>query len=214
MSSSRLPGKMMRDLYGRPLLAQVIERIGAASRVSKIVVATSREESDDPIAEYCRLAGMVCARGPLEDVAGRFAQVISQESASAFIRINGDSPLMDPALIDRAVGYYDQHECDLVTNVMPRTFPKGLSVEVLLAGTFLRACETFTAPAQREHVTLGYYENPAAFRIVSFTSGEDLNALNLTVDTEDDLRRIEDVYASSQGRPGGWREIAALHRSL
>jgi spore coat polysaccharide biosynthesis protein SpsF len=214
MSSRRLPGKMMLDVKNRVLLGRVVDRLVEARKISKVVVATSDHESDQAIADFCGRESILCVRGPLDDVVDRFRRVIEQERAHAFVRINGDSPLIDPVLVDRAIGYFEQAECDLVTNVLPRTFPKGQSVEVLLSETFLRTCPALTSAEQREHVTGIYYEDPSAYRIVSFTSGMDLSRMSLSVDTPEDLSKVEAILERSGNRPAGWRGLASLHRAL
>lgn len=210
MSSHRLPGKMMMDLAGRTVLGRVVDRVSRASTVSSVVVATSEHSSDDPIAEFCLREGMPCFRGPLEDVAERFRRVVDQERAEAFIRVTGDSPLIDPALIDRAVGYFRQGDCDLATNVLVRTYPVGQSVEVLLASVFKDTCRKLTTAEQREHVTKAYYETPSRYRILGFTSGMGLGGMNLSVDTASDFETVKAILERSGNRPAGWRELAAL----
>jgi spore coat polysaccharide biosynthesis protein SpsF len=212
LSSIRLPGKMLMDLCGRPLLGRVVDRLGRAQHVSRIVVATSDASSDEAIARFCAREGIACHRGPLEDVAERFRQAASQAAAPAFVRISGDSPLIDPALVDRAIGYFRQEECDLVTNVLVRSFPKGQSVEVLRTATFARLCDTLADGDHREHVTKAYYQAPAGFRIVSFTSGVDAGTANLSVDTPEDFARVRALLEGCADRPGGWRELLASAR--
>lgn len=205
MSSRRLPGKMLRDIAGRTLLQHVVDRVGAATSVSRVVVATSAEKDDDGIAEYCAAHSIACRRGPLDDVAERFRQVVAAEGADAFVRVTGDSALIDPQLIDHAVALFECGRADLATNVFVRTFPVGQSVEVLDAATFARVCTRLPAGAQREHITQAYYADPARFRIVSFTSGSDYGAVNLSVDTADDFDRVSAVLA--RGPAGSWREL-------
>lgn len=213
LSSARLPGKMLLDLCGRPLLARVLERLARASLVRGIVVATSTEPGDDAIAAFCSQHGLACQRGPLEDVAERLRGVASREGAPAFVRISGDSPLLDPALVDRAVRHYQAGDCDLVTNVLVRTFPKGQSVEVVRFAAFDRMCRSMSDPAQREHVTRGFYVQPAAFRIVSFTSGIDAGAVNLSVDTAEDFARVQRLIEACGDPLPGWRELLDIERA-
>lgn len=214
MSSRRLPGKAMLNVQGRVLLGRVVDRLMQAERISRIIVATSDRADDQPIADFCAREDIQCVRGPLDDVARRCRQVVEQVGARAFVRISGDSPLIDPALVDRAVSYFHQAECDLATNVPLRTFPKGQSVEVLLSDTFMRACEAMTTESQREHVTSIYYEHQEAYRTLSFTSGVALGGINLTVDTEEDVAVIEAILERSGHQPGGWREVAETYRTL
>ena len=214
MSSRRLPGKAMLDVKGRALVGRVVDRLMQAQRLSRIIVATSDRADDQPIVDFCAREDIQCVRGPLDDVAGRFRHVVEQVGARAFVRISGDSPFIDPALVDRAVSCFQQGECDLVTNVPLRTFPKGQSVEVLLAETFRRACQAMTTDGQREHVTGIYYEHPETYRTLSFTSGVAFGRINLTVDTQEDVAVIEAILERSGHQPGGWREVSEVYRTL
>ena len=205
---------MLLDLKGRVLLGRVIDRVSQADKVSKLIVATSDQQSDQPIAEFCLREGIHYARGSLVNVADRFRQIAVGEHADAFVRISGDSPLLDPALVDQAIDYYDHGNWDLVTNVLTRTFPRGQSVEVIRSGTFFKTCKTLVTNEQREHVTKAFYENPQAFRIRSFTSDTDLGHVNLCIDTREDLGKIEMILDRIQNQPRGWRELATIYQSL
>lgn len=212
MSSSRLPGKMMMNIKGEILLQRVINRVSQARKISKIIVATSDHISDKPIVDFCEKLQVLCYKGYLEDVAGRFKQLVISEEAKAFVRINGDSPLIDPELIDRAVGYFELGNCDLVTNVFPRTFPKGQSVEVLLSKTFIKAVKSFTTNEQHEHVTRIYYENPYSFRITNFTSGGEYGNINMSVDTIEDKIKLEEIILSLEGNQEGWETLVKVYQ--
>ena len=131
LSSVRLPGKVLRPLAGRPMLAQLVDRLKMAKRVGAIIVATSTETDDDAIARFCADMGVRCFRGPVADVAERLTEAAEDAGAEAFVRINGDSPLMCPAIVDAVIELYEAQDVDLATNVQTRTFPRGLSVEVI-----------------------------------------------------------------------------------
>ena len=205
---------MLLDLKGRVLLGRVVDRVSQAEKVSKLVVATSDQQSDQPIAEFCLREGIRYARGSLMNVADRFRQIAESERAEAFVRISGDSPLLDPALVDRAIDSYDHGNWDLVTNVLTRTFPKGQSVEVVRSGAFFNICKTLVTNDQREHVTKAFYENPQDFRILNFTNDTDLGHVNLCIDTREDLEKIGMVLDRVQNHPGGWQELATVYQSL
>ena len=199
MSSERFPGKVLAPLAGTPLLGHLLDRL---SRY-RVVVATSTEQSDDPIANFCTERGAECFRGPLEDVAARIAGVVAATGVDAFVRVSADSPLLDPALVDRGVGLFSERAPDLATNVFPRTFPKGQSVEVVNARTFLAVEPELTDAADREHVTTFFYARPERFRIENFSADEDLSGVNLAVDTPEDLARLDALVrgGSIGGRP-------------
>src|SRR5262245_47799473 len=189
-SSARLPGKVLRPLAGKPMLGWVIDRLRAAQCVTRIVVATSAEASDDAVAAYCGQQGIDCFRGSLHDVAARLAAATDWAKAEAFMRVSGDSPLMLPAVVDAVIEAFDYARPDLATNVHRRTFPKGLSAEAItLAG--LRRARALMQPGEEEHVTGPFYRCPEQFRIVNLISGHDWGALQLSVDTADDFALVE-----------------------
>lgn len=195
MSSSRLPGKALAPLGGRPALGVLIERLRRCRRISGICLATSDRADDDALAAFAQDAGIVCRRGPLDDVAGRFRLALAGTGAAFFVRINGDSPFLDPALVDRAAALAAAGECDLVTNVMPRDYPVGQSVEAAAVETFLQVESGLTDPLDREHVTRYFHREAKRFRIVSFTGGLGAEKTRLAIDTAEDLafaRRLAD----------------------
>ncbi len=192
MTSSRLPGKVLLPLAGRPLLQWVLERAIRAAYAERVIVATSSESSDDPIATWCHEMGASCIRGPLDDVARRFLVAAETHGLDAMVRLCADSPLIDPALIERGIELFQAKRPDLVTNVFPRrTFPAGLSVEVMATESLAAAAARMDSPEQREHVTTYFYDHPGRFRIESFASGRDFGGLSLVVDTPGDLARLE-----------------------
>jgi spore coat polysaccharide biosynthesis protein SpsF len=201
MSSRRLPGKVLRVLAGRPLLDHVLDRVGRARGIDAVAVATSTESGDDPIAEFCSTYGAMCVRGPLADVARRLWLAAEALRLDAFVRICADSPLVDPALIDRAVIAFGPG-VDLVTNVLPRTYPPGQAVEVVSTAALAAAVARMTEPADREHVTRYFYRNASAYRIRNLRSDRDYGALRLVVDTAADLQRLETLLGALDRPPG------------
>lgn len=199
MTSRRLPGKVLKEAAGRPLLAYLLERLARCEAAPPVVVATSDADSDAPIQAFCRDRGVRCHRGPLDDVAGRFLQVIDAYRFEAVVRVSADSPLLDPRLIDRAVNLFGAGDADLVTNVFPRSFPKGQSVEVVGAVPLRRAYSRMRMPEEREHVTAHFYGNPEHFRIVNFRAERDYSGVRLCVDTPDDFSVVEAIIGKMQG---------------
>ncbi len=195
MTSARLPGKVLRLAAGKPMLAYLLDRITHATSARSVVVATSDTADDDAVASFCRQHDVKCIRGPLDDVMGRFLRVLDETGARAFVRVNGDSPLIDASLIVRAVKLFMETEADLVTNVQQRTFPKGMSVEVVDGDAFRQAAAQTSDPEDREHVTRFFYSHPERWRIAAFTNGRDLGRVNLSVDTAGDFARFEAILA-------------------
>lgn len=193
MSSSRLPGKILMDIGGKPLLAHTLEALQACTTIGRLVVATSTEESDDPVAAFCEQNGVDCFRGPLEDVYGRFVGVIKRYSLDVFVRICGDSPLPDPELVDRCVKHLVHHEFDFVTNVLTRSFPAGRSVEVFRTKPFVRAGDGIVSAADREHVTSYFYARKDDYAHLNITADEDCSDVKLCVDTPEDMETMQAV---------------------
>lgn len=187
MNSQRLPNKVLHEVAGKPMLQYLLERLEHCDCLDNIVVATSLDGSDSPIADYCRQHSVACYRGPLSDVAGRFSEVLDVYRFDVFVRINGDSPLLDQRLIEKGVSIYLGGNFDLVTNIMPRTYPKGQSVEVLRSATYQRAYGRMRGEEELEHITRYYYKHPEEFRTQNFALTENLSHIQLSVDTCQDM---------------------------
>ena len=206
MSSTRLPGKMLMEINGKTLLNRVIERVSLSKNITKIIVATSDKREDDNIEVQCKSLDIKCYRGNLKNVAKRFMEVILIEKASSFVRINGDSPLIPPSIIDKAVNYFENNDCDLVTNVFPRTFPKGFSVEVISSESFIQINSNLNQN-QQEHITKKYYDNPKKFKIINITSPTNYSNINFCVDTQSDLKKIDNLLSNNEDFEYNWEEF-------
>lgn len=196
MSSSRFPGKVLHPVAGRPMLQYLLERLGRLTGIDRFVVATSDSADDDAVADFCCQQGVDCFRGDLANVARRFLQAVDFYGFDAFVRVNGDSPLLDPALVDRAVRIFRESSADLVTNVLRRTFPRGQSVEVLRTEAYRRGYELMREPEDFEHVTKVFYKSADAFRILDFCSPVPRGAMELAVDTPEHMARFAAVVAA------------------
>ena len=196
MSSTRLPGKVLRPILGRPMLGWQIDRIKRSRTIDRLVVATSREASDDAIEGFCDEHGVLCYRGALHDVLARFYGAVEAFGpAEHVIRLTGDCPLIDWTIIDAAVALQKREGSDLAGNGINRTFPDGLDVEVIAFSALQRAYRQATDPGHREHVTQYIYHHPEQFRLAHLTQAPDLGALRWTVDTTADLEMVEKVFA-------------------
>lgn len=198
MASERLPGKVLTPLAGRPMLAWLLERLEQAQTLDVVVVATSREADDDPVAEFAHANGVPCHRGSLEDVAGRVIGAAREHDLDVVVRVNGDSPLLDQRLIDRGVELLRGSGAELVSNVRPRTFPPGQSVEVVRTEALERAHARDSTDEDREHVTGPLYNGE--FKVVRFEADPPRTTPAFTVDTPADLARIEKIL-SGMSRP-------------
>jgi len=194
MSSRRLPGKMLRPIAGRPMLARVIERCAAARLASKVIVATSTHAEDDALAALAHGCGASTFRGELANVAARALACAEAGGHDHFVRISGDSPFIDPALIDRAIALHQSEEPDLTSNLNPREYPPGLSVEVMATAVLRKAIPDMTGEGDREHVTPHFYRNAAQFRICHFAPEQPYPAaVRLTVDDANELDRADRI---------------------
>lgn len=195
MSSRRLPGKALLALDGQPLLRRVLERLGRVRETRLIILATSTDTDDDRLAELAEAAGVAVYRGSLTDVAGRFLGAMEASRLDRAVRISGDSPFIDPGLIDTmtVLAHSDVgRDADLVTNVAPRSFPAGCSVEIIRRTALARACAEMTDASDREHVTSYFYRHPTRFRVVNHGAGDDrYRDVVLTVDDASDLERLD-----------------------
>jgi len=216
MGSQRLPGKVLRSVCGKPLLQYLIERLSRASRIGQIIVATSTNDVDTAIAHFCEEHAITCFRGSLENVADRFRRIIQQYELDAFVRVSGDSPLLDASILRRCWDRFVSTNCDLATNVFPRTFPRGQSAEVVRASSFLRACELMLQPEDLEHVTRFYYRNPSRYRIENVVAGTNYGGCHMAVDSPQDLVAFEQVV-QSMNKPHweyGLAEVADLYHRI
>lgn len=201
MTSSRLPGKVMRELHGAPMIARQLERIEQARMLSGVVVATSTDASDDPLAEHLAAHGYEVVRASLEDVLARFVRVIDESKPESIVRLTADCPLISPTVIDEVVEAYLARDVDYCSNTLTPTYPDGLDVEVVRA-TVLRDIHDATADAhEREHVTLGVYRHPETFALFNYAdpSGHNHSDLRWTVDNADDFTFVQWVYQTLYG---------------
>ncbi len=214
MTSKRLPGKPLRELAGRELLGRVLDRVNAAQSASEVIVATSTHRTDDPVKAFCDKEATRCFRGSMNDVTGRLLAAALSIGAQAFVRISGDSPVVDPQLIDCAVDVYGTTCPDLATNVYPKTFPAGQSVEVInayaLQELWSQQRDSVDAAQLNEHVTLGFYKSPRSWNIANFTSGLSGPHPSMAVDTLGDLMHLAALLHRASGGPTGWRDLLAL----
>ena len=178
---------------GIPLLGYLINRLAKTNDKTKIIIATSDKLIDDPIENFCLERNILCFRGPSFDVAKRMLLAAKHFTVDNFVRINGDSPLIDCALVNCAVDIFHNGDYDLVTNTFPRSFPVGQSVEVIRTSTFEKAYQKMTKPDEFEHVTKYFYGHPDEFKIYNFKNETDLSHYRLAVDTAEDLKHFEKI---------------------
>jgi spore coat polysaccharide biosynthesis protein SpsF (cytidylyltransferase family) len=210
MSSTRLPGKTLADVDGEPLLALLLRRLRRARLIGEIVVATSTDRLDDPIAQLAAAVGVGVARGPRTDVLARFLLAIGGREGP-IVRVTGDCPLIDPQLVDDTIERFAAVPgCAYASNVAPRTFPDGLDVEVVDAAALRTIAGEPLDAADREHVTSAIRAQPARFRQAAVVSPRDLSELRWAVDEPADL----EFARALARRLGRRREQAGLAEIL
>lgn len=210
-NSSRLPGKALLKLSGKEILSRCVSRVKSANLVSNVLVATSKNKTDIPIVEFCKSERLDVFIGSLGDVVQRLRDAAKSNNCQRFLRICGDSPLIDPQIIDHAISLSKTSEFDLVTNVFPRTFPKGQSVEIIKTSVFDRILNENRSTSQMEHPTSFIYENFKGFRICSFTSGGDYANSSHSVDDESDLKSAQIIFRKNKDVRLPWQEIEAIY---
>ena len=194
--SRRLPNKVLLDLLGQPMLARQIERIRRAERIDELVVATTTERSDDAVVDLCERIGVRCFRGSTDDVLARFVGALDGSTATWVVRLTGDCPLTDPAVLDRAIKLALTNQYDYVSNTLSPSYPDGLDVEVMRLTALRQANAESTLASEREHVTPYIHKNPARFSLGELNAAVDHSALRWTVDEPQDFELITAVYAS------------------
>ncbi|MFZ5904365.1 MAG: cytidylyltransferase domain-containing protein [Chloroflexota bacterium] len=230
MTSSRLPGKILADIAGQPMLQRVFIRTSRAAAVTETIFATTTDASDDPVAEYCGFSGIPFTRGSLYDVLDRYYQSAKEAKADVVVRITADCPVIDPELIDDVVNTLLDGEYDFACNRLPppwyRTYPIGLDVEACTFKVLQKAWKEAREPQHREHAMPYFYEgvelsvvgrqrsegiSPRGFRIALLNHPTDFGDYRWTVDTAEDLEFMRQVYSRFDGRDDfSWKDVLDL----
>ncbi len=213
MGSTRLPGKVLLDLAGEPLLARCVERVRRARTLEEVVVATTVQAADAAIVELCAARGWPVFRGSEEDVLDRYYQAAVAQQADVVVRITSDCPLIEPQIVDWVVDEFlaRQPAVDYAANTLPpRTFPRGLDLEVMRFDVLERAWREDHDPATREHVTPYIYRHPERFALHGVVNQVDYSALRWTVDTPEDLELVRRIYGHVGHDRFTWREVLAV----
>ena len=194
MRSTRLPGKVFKSISGRPMLWHVLMRVRQAESLDTIVIATSDEVADNPIADFCAQEGVSCFRGNESDVLDRFYQAARWIGADVIVRISADCPMIDPVVLDAVVTAYRKNRCDYACNAIHRTYPDGLDTEVFSFEVLEKAWKEASLKSEREHVTPYIWKNEALFNLHHVMQEHDLSALRWTVDEPEDLTFVRRIY--------------------
>lgn len=197
MGSSRLAGKVMKDIKGKSILEHVIERVRQSEMIDEIIIATTTLERDDVIESEVRKCGVQVYRGSEDDVLSRYYEAATENGLDTIIRITSDCPLIDPHLLDAIIRYFNDNQFDIVTNAgaekTNRTYPRGLDVEVFSFAVLEDAYQNAKEKYQREHVTPYIYES--SDQVSFFKNDKDYSMYRWTLDTEEDFNMIKEVYS-------------------
>lgn len=213
MGSTRLPNKVMKLINETPMIELLLARLDISVEIDEIVVATSVDERNRPLVEHVVKAGYRCYQGNENDVLDRYLRAAKEAGAEVVVRITGDCPLVDPALVDRAIRRFKSAGVDYLSNVSPPSYPDGLDIEVFTCAALERAANETDKPHDREHVT-PYLRESGKFRQAAITNAEDLSALRWTVDEPKDFEVIANVF--SHFAPDihfTWQQVLDLQRS-
>lgn len=200
MTSTRLPGKVLKTVLGKPLLAYQLERLRRVKSADGLVVATTTNDTDEPIVALCQELGVAVYRGSETDVLSRYYEAAQVHQADAIVRVTSDCPLIDPDVLETLIQFYRAHadQYDYVSNSLgdPPTFPRGLDTEVFSMNALAEAHTCATHPAEREHVTPYLYRRPEYYRLHGITHPVNLSHHRWTVDTPEDFELIERILSA------------------
>jgi spore coat polysaccharide biosynthesis protein SpsF len=202
MTSTRLPGKILMEVAGKPMLVQQLDRLRACRRLDDIVIATTARPTDDPVVDLARQQGIASFRGDEDDVLSRYLGAARAAEAELVVRVTADCPLLDPEVTDRVIARAtdDADPCDYASNTLRRTFPRGLDTEALHRDVLERVARLARSQPAREHVTyFVHQERPDLFERREVTDPTDHSDLRWTVDTPDDLDLIRRIFALADG---------------
>ena len=204
MSSKRLQGKVLKKINKKTLIRRVIEGVSKSKYLKEIIVATSMHLTDDVIYKFCKKNNINCFRGDLNNVSKRFKQLLDKTKSKNFVRICADSPFIDPKIIDKCIRTFNSNKYDIVTNVCPRSYPKGQSVEVFKSDVFKNNFSKIKSKKYNEHVTTYFYKNKKKFKIKNIFYKKNYSNINLSVNTNEDMKfvriiskKIEKKYRSN-----------------
>jgi glutamate-1-semialdehyde 2,1-aminomutase len=212
MGSTRLPNKVMKKIIDKPMIQLLLERLSKSKEINEIIVATSDDKINDTLDEFVKSLGYSCTRGSENDVLGRFYYAAKENSADVVVRITGDCPLVDPALVDQVIQKYKTARVDYMSNTSPPTYPDGLDVEVFSFNALSKAQAETNSAFDREHVT-PYLRNGDVFTKDSVNYKQDLSSFRWTVDEPDDLDVVTSVFEYFHPRINfTWLDVLELQK--
>jgi len=213
-SSIRLKNKAFLKINEKFIIQNVIERLLLSKTIKKIIIATSAKSSDNKFKQFSNNKNILIFRGPLDNVFLRYLKIIKKYKLKYFLRINGDSPLIDYRIIDRAFKIFKKKNYQIVTNVLHRSFPKGQSVEIIKSEVFItNKLNISKNKIYREHVTKFFYDNNNEYKIYNFKNSKNLSKINLSIDTVSDYRKIKKI-SNNLNKGFKWQTIFRRYIAL
>jgi len=211
MGSTRLPGKVLMDIFGASMLSRVVNRSKQAKLLSQIVVATSHKSTDDAVVREADRLGVLSFRGSENDVLDRYYKAAQSFDADVVVRITSDCPLIDPTIIDKVIAAFLDSNPDYASNALVRTYPRGLDVEAFTLSALTKAWQQASKPYERIHVTPYIYENPTIFKLLSVSDSHDYSNYRWTVDTPEDLEFVRRIYERLENKISfSWYDVLTL----
>jgi spore coat polysaccharide biosynthesis protein SpsF len=213
MGSTRLPGKVMCDLIGKPMIVHEIERVLRSECIGSVVIATTQLPADDVIVQLCKDRAWNYYRGDEQDVLDRYYHAAKKFGADVIVRLTADCPLIEPSVIDLVIKQFclNYPHIDYASNVFPqRTFPLGLDTEIMTMEALEKSWKYETNSALREHVTQHIVKNPENFHISGITNKQDFSGLRWTVDTKEDFLFVREVYSFFGHNQFSWTDVLDL----
>jgi len=193
LNSKRLPKKALLKVRNKRLIDYVLEIAKKVNKINKIIVSTSKNKTDEELVNYLEKKKINYYRGDLNNVSLRFLETIKKNKLDAAIRLNGDSPLHSPSLINDAIKIFLNKKPDILTNILERTFPKGLSVEIIKTKSYEKAYNLIKSKSDKENITSIIYKNKKKFKIHNLKNLKNLKNINFCVDTKKDLLRFKKI---------------------
>ena len=207
MNSKRFPKKILKKVNNKTILEMVYNQVKKSPVIKKIIIATSSSKSDNSVEVFCKKKNFKFYRGSQKNVASRFYYLIKKNKYKYFVRISGDSPLLDFRLINKMYKFCYLNRYDLITNLKPRTYPKGQSIEIIRSNFYLENYKFITNNYDKEHVTSYLYRKKSKIKIKSFISKKIFNNLNYCIDYKEDLLKIKKILKKSKNKIPSLEEL-------
>lgn len=212
MSSSRLPGKVLLDINGAPCLTRQVRRLRRSKKLDDIVIATSTNSADDAIEAWSKTERVACYRGSEDDVLLRVVKAQQFMKSDIVVEICGDTPLIDPLVIDQAISLFESVKCDIVSNTYKLSYPQGIDAQVFRLSDLEQVERTVNDPVVREHVSLYFYEHPEQYQLKELSAPPELTRpeQRLQLDYKEDLALIREIYRYLEPKSGDYFDVAEV----